>query len=187
MHAICCTALGSSIARHPSGRFWRPCKHHVARVQAQADRIRGGHQTQQQAQKASVLHRCAPRAPLGATAPTTAGAPPCPASANATTLPQGKAPLPVYSPTETCHHPITPSFDPSEGVRDHEGRLVFDDHPEFRPNLTPKQVIQAGSFGGCDTLSISLFRRVVWKFSLTFQTFWRLIHCRIHKNSNQQQ
>lgn len=25
------------------------------------------------------------------------------------------------------------------------GRLVFKDHPEFRPNLTPKEVLQAGT------------------------------------------
>ena len=29
-----------------------------------------------------------------------------------------------------------------------KGQLVFDDHPEFTPNLTPKQVLQKGSFGG---------------------------------------
>lgn len=43
---------------------------------------------------------------------------------------------------------MVPSYDPKEGRRDAQGRLVFVDHPEFRPNLTPKQVIQAGSFGG---------------------------------------
>eukprot|EP00128_Syssomonas_multiformis_P007203 Colp12_sorted_trinity150504_noHs@7288 len=32
--------------------------------------------------------------------------------------------------------------------RNAHGELVFPDHPEFRPNLTPKQVIQMGSFGG---------------------------------------
>ena len=36
-----------------------------------------------------------------------------------------------------------------EGLRDAKtGRLKFADHPEFVPNLTPKQVIQAGSWGG---------------------------------------
>ncbi len=28
------------------------------------------------------------------------------------------------------------------------GDLVFDDHPEFRPNLTPEEVLNMGSFGG---------------------------------------
>ena len=25
---------------------------------------------------------------------------------------------------------------------------MFKDHPQFRPNLSPRQVIQSGSFGG---------------------------------------
>jgi len=28
------------------------------------------------------------------------------------------------------------------------GRLVFPDFPDFQPNLAPKQVLQAGAFGG---------------------------------------
>jgi hypothetical protein len=34
------------------------------------------------------------------------------------------------------------------------GELVFKDHPEFRPNLTPAEVLQRGSFGG------TYFRRI---------------------------
>lgn len=59
-----------------------------------------------------------------------------------------REPLPVYHPPDTCVAPVRPSYDASQGTRDAQGRLVFKDHPEFRPNLTPKQVIQAGSFGG---------------------------------------
>ena len=33
-------------------------------------------------------------------------------------------------------------------TKNKKGQLVFDDHPEFTPNLTPKQVLQVGSFGG---------------------------------------
>ncbi|EDO46670.1 predicted protein, partial [Nematostella vectensis] len=32
--------------------------------------------------------------------------------------------------------------------RDKQGKLVFPDYPDFKPNLTPKEVMQAGSFGG---------------------------------------
>ena len=43
-----------------------------------------------------------------------------------------------------------PALDLSEGLRNKTtGKLVFKDHPEFTPNLTPKQVIQAGTWGGC--------------------------------------
>lgn len=33
--------------------------------------------------------------------------------------------------------------------RDARGCVVFDDVPDFRPNLTPMQMIRAGIFGGC--------------------------------------
>ncbi|CAM9373032.1 unnamed protein product [Chrysoparadoxa australica] len=33
-------------------------------------------------------------------------------------------------------------------VRNKKRELVFEGHPEFRPNLTPKQIMQMGSFGG---------------------------------------
>ncbi|KAF4112843.1 hypothetical protein G5714_005388 [Onychostoma macrolepis] len=36
----------------------------------------------------------------------------------------------------------------SEIKRNEKGQLVFKGHPEFTPNMTPKEVLQAGSFGG---------------------------------------
>ena len=55
-----------------------------------------------------------------------------------------------YAPPETNAFPFAPSLDVDDGAaRDAKtGKLVFVDHPEFTPNLTPKQVIQAGSWGG---------------------------------------
>jgi hypothetical protein len=41
------------------------------------------------------------------------------------------------------------------------GKLYFKDHPEFTPNLTPKEMFQLGSFGG---------------------TYWRPIKSKFHKN-----
>ncbi|XP_061192155.1 uncharacterized protein LOC133200357 isoform X2 [Saccostrea echinata] len=35
-----------------------------------------------------------------------------------------------------------------EPTRNKKGELVFPDFPEFRPNMSPKEVLQAGSFGG---------------------------------------
>jgi len=58
-----------------------------------------------------------------------------------------------YHPVESREEDVVQSsVDPSEGTRDELGRLVFDDAPDFRPTLTPKQVIQAGSFGGYDLM-----------------------------------
>lgn len=58
-----------------------------------------------------------------------------------------------YHPVESRDEDVVQSsVDPSEGTRDELGRLVFDDAPDFRPTLTPKQVIQAGSFGGYDLM-----------------------------------
>ena len=34
-------------------------------------------------------------------------------------------------------------------TRHKHGHLVFADHPEFTPNLTPMEVMQLGSFGVC--------------------------------------
>eukprot|EP00300_Choanocystis_sp_HF-7_P013285 c18233_g1_i4.p1 GENE.c18233_g1_i4~~c18233_g1_i4.p1 ORF type:complete len:249 (+),score=32.46 c18233_g1_i4:78-824(+) len=42
---------------------------------------------------------------------------------------------------------ILPTRQP-EPKRNKRDQLVFPDHPDFLPNLTPKQVLQSGSFGG---------------------------------------
>ena len=38
--------------------------------------------------------------------------------------------------------------DPEARKRNAKGELVFDDYPEFRPRLTPRQVIASGTWGG---------------------------------------
>lgn len=42
---------------------------------------------------------------------------------------------------------IYPKFEPIPS-RNKFNELVFPDYPEFRPNLTPKEILQHGSFGG---------------------------------------
>ncbi|CAN0058035.1 unnamed protein product, partial [Laminaria digitata] len=44
-----------------------------------------------------------------------------------------------------------------------QGQLVFPDYPKFRPNLTPKEILQMGSFGG------TYFRPI--KSSVTGKTY----------------
>jgi len=36
-----------------------------------------------------------------------------------------------------------------DGARDADGKLFFEDAPEFRPSLTPAECIRKGVFGGC--------------------------------------
>ena len=50
--------------------------------------------------------------------------------------------------------------------RDKFGKLVFEDYPEFRPNMTPKEVMQAGSFGG--TYFRPIFSKVAGEFFVIF-------------------
>ena len=54
----------------------------------------------------------------------------------------------VYADGETAALP----------TRNAKGELVFPDYPQFRPNLTPKEVLQKGSFGG--TYFRPIFSRV---------------------------
>ena len=58
-----------------------------------------------------------------------------------------------YSPPDAkSARPFTSALstpDDSKVSRDKNGGIIFKDEPLFRPNLTPKQMIHAGIFGGC--------------------------------------
>lgn len=43
---------------------------------------------------------------------------------------------------------MPPRSPPPEHRRRRDGSILFSDHPDFRPNLTPEQCIRAGIFGG---------------------------------------
>ena len=45
---------------------------------------------------------------------------------------------------------VTKSISEAEPLikKDSEGRLIFPDKKDFKPNLTPMEVMQLGSFGG---------------------------------------
>ncbi len=56
---------------------------------------------------------------------------------------------PAYEPKGDKGAKVKPALlEKGKDKRDSRGRLVFKDFPKFRPTLRPKDVIQAGSFGG---------------------------------------
>ena len=56
---------------------------------------------------------------------------------------------PPYKPKEDEGKKVKPAqLEKGKDKRDSRGRLVFKDFPAFKPTLRPKDVIQAGSFGG---------------------------------------
>ncbi|KAK9827267.1 hypothetical protein WJX81_005944 [Elliptochloris bilobata] len=59
-----------------------------------------------------------------------------------------KAEKPPYKPPSKANEVFDPALDDEKANRDKRGRLVFEGQPIFRPTLTPRQVIRAGSFGG---------------------------------------
>ena len=78
-------------------------------------------------------------------------------------------------PGETGLSEIPRPFDvesPEPSV-DKAGVLVFPDHPEFRPNLSPQQVLEMGSFGGTyfrpiySSVTKQKYGKEVWQVSNT--------------------
>ena len=56
---------------------------------------------------------------------------------------------PAYRPKASKGGKLRPALlEKGKDKRDTRGRLVFKDFPKFRPTLRPRDVIQAGSFGG---------------------------------------
>ena len=55
-------------------------------------------------------------------------------------------------------------------TRNEKGELVFPDYPHFRPNLTPKEVLQKGSFGG--TYFRPIYSRVTQQH---YSDVWKVI------------
>ena len=61
----------------------------------------------------------------------------------------------AYNPKGAKGEKVKPALlEKGKDKRDSRGRLIFKDFPNFRPTLRPKDVIQAGSFGGCDSMRL---------------------------------
>ena len=58
---------------------------------------------------------------------------------------------PTYTPPTSCPNSFLSAYDIEDHKykRDSKNRLYFKDEPDFRPSLTPKQMIHSGIFGGC--------------------------------------
>ncbi|KAK3097324.1 hypothetical protein FSP39_008631 [Pinctada imbricata] len=60
-----------------------------------------------------------------------------------------KEPYPkLVDPSTDKEQTFPINFTANPPTKNAKGELVFDDYPEFRPNMTPKEVLHAGSFGG---------------------------------------
>ena len=71
-------------------------------------------------------------------------------AAEGAAAPAAAAPRGPYKPrTAQPAQVATPApADPEARKRNAKGELVFDDYPEFKPRLTPRQVIASGTWGG---------------------------------------